>query len=191
LIVLPLEKYGTIIERMGAPYKTAAIANWFLDRAEQAEKKLDPMKLQKLIYFAHGWFLALANRPLIAEQPQAWNYGPVIPSIYREFKKFGRGPITDRALTIEYPSEDMESILDATFKVAKLDEDPKVAAFLEQIWKVYGDFSGVQLSNISHTVGGAWDKAYKGAGGQRNADISDEVIKEEFEAKRTKSRGSN
>ncbi|MBV8978680.1 MAG: SocA family protein [Alphaproteobacteria bacterium] len=169
---------------MAAPYNTAAIANWFLDRADQDGVKLDPMKLQKLIYFAHGWYLSLANQPLITEHPQAWNYGPVIPSIYHEFKNFGRGPIAGRAWDLDYSGVTPKTILNAKIVEPHVDNEPEIQEFLEQIWTVYGSKSAVYLSNLSHVPNGAWDKAYKAAGGNRNVDIPDSFIKEEFDAKR-------
>ena len=82
---------------MPSPYGNChPVANWFLDRADKDGKPLDPMKLQKLIYFAHGWHLALTSKPLINEHPEAWAYGPVIPSIYHRFKKYGRDAVQNR-----------------------------------------------------------------------------------------------
>jgi len=71
------------------PKAVEAIANWFLDRSKSDGKPVDPMKLQKLIYFAHGWHLGLIRHPLVDELFEAWEYGPVVPSIYHEFKMFG------------------------------------------------------------------------------------------------------
>lgn len=176
---------------MTAPYGTSAVANWFLDRAERDDASLDPMKLQKLIYFAHGWYLALAGRPLINEHPQAWEYGPVIPSIYHEFKNFGRGAIKDRATTLQFLEDSTgnksQDLMDACFVAPKVDPDDKeVDRLLEQIWKVYGGRSAVQLSNLSHVTGGAWEKAYQSANGKKNIDIPDKLIAEEFEAKKSR-----
>src|SRR5437870_3577302 len=82
-------------------YEARAIANYFLDLAKLANQELNPMKIQKLVYYAHGWNLALDGQPLIDEAVEAWTYGPVIPSLYHEFKKYGGGPITSKASKIE------------------------------------------------------------------------------------------
>jgi uncharacterized phage-associated protein len=50
---------------------TRSLANWFLARAGAEGKKLDPMKLQKMIYFAHGWSVAITGVPLIQEHSEA------------------------------------------------------------------------------------------------------------------------
>jgi len=169
---------------MDAPYSTSAIANWFLDRAERDNCRLDPMKLQKLIYFAHGWYLALSGKPLIDEHPQAWAYGPVIPSIYHKFKSFGRSAITQRAWDLDGVLKD--GVFEAKMQIPSIGPDREMQEFLEQIWKVYGGYSAIQLSNLSHQPNGAWDKAYAAAGGNRSVDIPDDLIKAEFESKRSR-----
>ena len=76
------------------PYKVEAVANWFLQYAKSNDIIIDHMKLQKMIYFANGWALGVTGEPLIDERFEAWQYGPVVPSIYHQFKAFGRRPIT-------------------------------------------------------------------------------------------------
>jgi len=78
-------------------YRSMAVANWFIDHV----RNLTPLKLQKLIYYAHGWHLALRDQPLIDELIEAWEYGPVVPNVYHEFKEFGNQPITRRGTVIE------------------------------------------------------------------------------------------
>ena len=48
-----------------------------------------------MTYFANGILLAHTNgkQRLVNEKFQAWEFGPVVPSIYHEFKQFGAGPI--------------------------------------------------------------------------------------------------
>ena len=51
------------------------------------------MKIIKLVYIAHGHYLAKNDSPLFTEKVEAWDYGPVIPSLYHEFKIYGAFPI--------------------------------------------------------------------------------------------------
>ena len=78
---------------MDTPYRACAIANYFLERAER--EPITQMKVQKLVYFAHGWHLGITQKPLINEQVEAWPYGPVIPSLYQDLKRWGADPITE------------------------------------------------------------------------------------------------
>jgi len=78
-------------------YDARAVANYFLELAGQEGKPLDPMGIQKLVYFAHGWTLAIYDRPLISQRVEAWDYGPVIRDLYNEFKRFGSSRITEPA----------------------------------------------------------------------------------------------
>jgi len=79
-----------------------AIANYFIELAKNDANLVSPMKLQKLVYFALGWCLALADKPLINEKVEAWQYGPVVGSLYREFKKYGNEGITSPAVEFKH-----------------------------------------------------------------------------------------
>jgi len=67
------------------PLPSAAVANYFLDLGLRESIPITPLKLQKLVYFAHGWYLGFTGEPLLNEGIQAWEYGPVIPSLYHDF----------------------------------------------------------------------------------------------------------
>jgi uncharacterized phage-associated protein len=45
------------------PYDPKAIANYFLTLAADHDQTLDPMMIQKSVYFAHGWHLAILDTP--------------------------------------------------------------------------------------------------------------------------------
>jgi uncharacterized phage-associated protein len=55
-----------------------AIANEFILRAEHAGKQLTHMQLQKLVYLAHGWGLAVTGDPLIEDEFEAGISAPSI-----------------------------------------------------------------------------------------------------------------
>jgi uncharacterized phage-associated protein len=122
------------------PYPALAVANYFIHKAALEGRQIDPLKLQKLIYFANGWHLALYGRPLVQEPIHAWKYGPVVASVYHTFKHYGAGGI-------EVPAE-------GGFMVPT--EDHEAREVLDKVWELYGHYSGIQLSNLSHDPQGPW-----------------------------------
>ncbi|MBR6647500.1 MAG: DUF4065 domain-containing protein, partial [Clostridia bacterium] len=65
------------------------VANNFIARALNENVPLTPMKLQKLIYFLYKEYLKTTGERLFTESFEVWQYGPVIASVYDEFKGFG------------------------------------------------------------------------------------------------------
>src|SRR5258706_1711537 len=82
------------------PRDVREVANAILDVAERESLMLSNLALNKIVYFAHAWFLALRRRPLVDSFFEAWQFGPVHPQIYRQMKKFGDRPITGRLTRI-------------------------------------------------------------------------------------------
>lgn len=150
------------------PYNAKAVANYFLDLAEREGKKLSPMKLQKLVYFAHGWHLAINEKPLLNEQVEAWPYGPVISSLYHEFKDFGSGAIDRRA--IDFFEDEPQTVPT---------EDADTCDLLNKVWNEYKGYTAIQLSNMTHEPGSPWQKTWDGSG-IRGTDIPAEQIRAYF-----------
>jgi uncharacterized phage-associated protein len=66
------------------------VANYFLSKADpEAGDVISNLKLQKLLYYAQGFHLAIYGERLFIEQIKAWKHGPVVPDIYHHFKKHG------------------------------------------------------------------------------------------------------
>jgi uncharacterized phage-associated protein len=141
-------------------YDVKTVANEFLRLAREGSTPLDPMKIQKLVYLAHGWNLALFGNSLISQDVEAWRYGPVIPVLYDEFKKFRASPITaDAAATNEALNE-------------------QDCRFVSAVWQKYSNFSAVQLSMLTHEPGYAWDLTMRERG--PFSTIPTELIRDEF-----------
>jgi len=162
------------------PYPAVSVANEFLRIAEEKKQGLSPMKLQKLVYFAHGWYLALTGKPLVTERIEAWQYGPVIPTLYREFKGYGNSDITspvrevsqapDGGFLFEEPSLDDYAM--------EGDEVESARKIIRRVWDVYGSHSAIKLSNATHMPGTPWEQVYKQ--GARSLTIGDQVIERYF-----------
>lgn len=153
-------------------YSPKAIANYFLALAAKNGDLLTPMKLQKLVYYAMGWYAGYTGKPLLDEAAEAWQYGPVFPSLYHEFKRFGSGAVKGKGT--ELSSEEFEIV------EVPVPDDENVRKFLDNIWASYGKFTGIALSEMTHKAGSPWDETYKASQGVRNVSIPFETIRVHF-----------
>ncbi|BBM89938.1 hypothetical protein COTS27_01656 [Spirochaetota bacterium] len=149
-------------------YIPSQIANFFLAKPVH---DIDNLKLNKLVYIAYGWCLVYKIK-LFEETIQAWKFGPVIPSLYHEFKVFGFRVI-NRLSYFKDPLENEEIYLN-------IEEDDKdVLEILEQVHIKYNKkFSAVDLVRLTHKAGTPWHKTYKK--GAFNLRIKDDDIIEYF-----------
>src|SRR3546814_10577509 len=83
------------------PYDPRGVANLLLDLAEVRQKPISNLVLQKLLYFAHGRFLIESKKPLLAGYFEAWQFGPVHPTVYHAFKAATDRPIGFRAIHVD------------------------------------------------------------------------------------------
>jgi uncharacterized phage-associated protein len=144
-------------------YDVRAIANWFIDRAERDGERLTAMKLQKLAYVAHGWRLAY-DLPLVHDAVEAWQWGPVFRSLYREFRDFGSEPITRHATAFDGGSLEEREVRIRDYGSPENADDTE--KFLEEIWHLYGGYTAGQLSDITHQPGTPWRSVVDKMGGK-------------------------
>jgi uncharacterized phage-associated protein len=137
-------------------YDGRAVANFVLDFCDGAGRPVTNLALQKLVYFCHVWSLIELERPLVKHSFEAWDYGPVLPYLYREFKSFDRSPITTRAKALE-PLSGASRIVEHQF-------DSDTRAFLEKVVSFYSQLRASDLVKLSHAEGGPWDETWNHAG---------------------------
>ena len=159
-------------------YDSVAVANYLIERARQRGEMLTPMKVQKLVYFAHGWNLAINDQPLLRERIEAWKYGPVVPALYEELREFGSRPIPAPVEVMRVEANRL-AVLQPTLDAADGDTSA-TKELLDRVWDVYGHYSAVQLSNATHAPGSPWDVTWQGAAGASHAVIDDDLIKMDF-----------
>lgn len=126
------------------------------------------MSLLKLTYIAHGWHLETQNAPLFGNRIEAWQYGPVIPDVYNDFRRQG------------------VAVSGTVNTVTQCNFDPVDEALLDQVWNIYGNLPAFRLSDLTHVPGGPWDIATKTGG--YYAPIPDELIHQHYMVLRTKSK---
>jgi uncharacterized phage-associated protein len=124
-------------ERFIDMYDVSYIAKWFLNRDRvtgmiSESDGISNMKLQKLLYYAQGTFLAVKGEKLFADDLLAWPQGPVIESIDREYKQNNSNPIP----------------FDEDFDDSCISDEDK--EWLEGTYNTFSRFSAWKLSEMTH-----------------------------------------
>ncbi len=130
------------------------------------------MKLQKLVYYANGWYMGYTGQGLIDEPIEAWQFGPVIPSLYHSFKQYGGGAIKSEATEFDTANR--------CFGLVPPPQDPSICQFLDNIWASYGQYTGTKLSEMTHAPGSPWELTWSENGGMRGVDIPADRIASHF-----------
>jgi len=153
-------------------YNPITISNFFIQEYGQ-QNDITPMRLVKLVYISHGWYLGLTGNALIDENPEAWQYGPVIPTVYHHYKSFRSNPIKNSHIRNNPCNE-----------ISETDQ-----IFLRSVWEVYKSYSALDLSAMTHQVGTPWFVTWHKLShntptlGINNKQIPDNLIRDHYKQK--------
>ena len=144
-------------------HKAEDIAKFFINRANKeyvdeggVAEGITNLKLQKMLYFAQAAHLSMYGKPLFEDEIEAWKFGPVVRSVYDQYKANGNSPIAECV-------------------GIKLEDD--LESFLESVWSIYGKYSASELVQITHNHL-PWKEAYLGKG--ENEIIKQDRLKEYY-----------
>ena len=118
-------------------HRALDVAKWFLAHnreimdAEDSEY-ISNLKLQKLLYYAQGTFLAVTDRPLFYDPIVAWKHGPVVESVYRIYSPNGANGI----------------VFDEAFDNSAFSKEEN--ELLTQVYDVFGQYSAWKLRDMTH-----------------------------------------
>lgn len=143
------------------PNDARAVANEVIRLAHAKPTRITNLEVQKLIYFAHGFMLALERKPLFWQNVIAWPKGPVVIDVYEALKIYGRDPILEPIIMPGLIAPDENSS-----RVIKLAYDRM------------SKHTPGRLIRISHDPNGPWFKVYNERG--MNQVIDTELIRHYF-----------
>lgn len=153
-------------------YSPRVVANALLRKSKERGVKLTHMKLQKLVFFMHAWSLALNDKLLLKERPAAWPYGPVFDTLYHDLKSFGSSPVDSFLKELNPTTGNVSAMIPSS-------TDDSFWKLLDRVWDRYGRFTAMQLSSLTHEVGGPWERARN----ELTGEIPDDWIKTHYKAK--------
>jgi uncharacterized phage-associated protein len=134
-------------------YEARKICNFIIARYGQSSFDLTNFRLNKLLYFIHGWSLITRPQGLVRNHFEAWKFGPVVRPVYDAFKRYGEGKVTEQASHLDYASGQNKII--AFDDITAGDADTIIRVF-----ESYGHLSTSELYNLSHEPGGPWHTVY-------------------------------
>lgn len=118
---------------------------------------LGTMKLEKLVYYCQGWWLARNASPLFPESLQAWRMGPVCPELYANHRR--------QNFVEQWPRGDVDKLSDAEKQ------------HIDAVFDVYSAYSGFRLGDMTHEEK-PWNAAM--ARGGFNTEIALDDMREYF-----------
>lgn len=131
---------------------------------ELSDWSLSNLELNKILYMAHMVYMGTHDgEPLVDENFQAWDYGPVLPSVYHKAKTFG--------------GDAVKNVFHAYKPLSEGEEYDILKQAVDSLSKV----SSGRLVAITHWKNGAWYKNYEK--GAQNVSIDNADIMKEFEAR--------
>lgn len=151
---------------MRALYEPLAFGNEFIKLA--GPNGCEHMKLQKLVFLAHGWWLAFHSDAALNEEPQVWTHGPVFKTMYHALKHHGRSPI--RYTEKRQPFAPAPLISDG---------DAEATECINWVWGRYGKHDAFYLSDLTHKQGSPWEQVARQHNFrvQHDTSIPNELIK--------------
>lgn len=121
-------------------YSALEIAKYVIVHEHNNGREISNLRLQKLLYFIQAKVLVETGEPCFDDIMEAWDYGPVVPVVYHEYKIFGS--------------------LDIKINPIKVTIEGKIAELIDLIIDYCSKFPTYQLVEITHKQN-PWKQAYK------------------------------
>lgn len=113
-IFIILFKGGALMD-----YRALDVANYVVYHALKIGKAINHLQLQKIMYYLEAIWLTQNGESLFTDDIEMWRLGPVVPSVYHEYKIFGSSRINSVPKELQFSK-------DGTFGFSYEDFDPDV-----------------------------------------------------------------
>ena len=123
------------------------IARYVINYSWDIDSPLSNLKLQKLLYFIQGNFLRILQRPCFIDDIEAWKYGPVVPTVYSKFKRYGSNNINRIDYIYEFKPNKFEPVK-KEFNLILNDDEIKI---IHDVVLACKDYSASYLVKLTHS----------------------------------------
>lgn len=158
-------------------YDVLEVCRHIINYSNEKNYGISNLKLQKILYFVQAYFLLESDgkSPCFAEKIEAWDFGPVVPVAYHEFKQYGSGdiPKIEFCYFMDDPS-DIWSFEKTEYKDNVISKNDKEK--IDKLVDRFSDYSAASLVYLTHQQA-PWKSAYVQ---HQNIEITKESIWEYF-----------
>ncbi|WP_412518803.1 Panacea domain-containing protein [Staphylococcus simulans] len=148
------------------------VANYILSIGQD----ITHLKLQKLLYLCYENVLKRLNFKLFDDYIYAYDYGPVIDSVYHRYKNGGKRKLDIEEDNSIYISESDSLITPSLSRILFSKNGINTLKIIDDTLDDYINYSAGELVKITHEKGTAWSNTY--IAGKKFNEITDESILE-------------
>lgn len=158
-------------------YKVLSVCRHIINYSNEKGYGISNLKLQKILYFVQAYFLLRKDdhSPCFVEKIEAWDFGPVVPEAYHEYKQYGSGDIPTAESYIMFDKNNIWTVQRVKFEDNTISDDDK--ALIDNVVDYFADYSATGLVSLTQRQS-PWINAYNSF--QKN-EITTDSIRRYFE----------
>jgi uncharacterized phage-associated protein len=130
------------------PYDAIDISRYIINYCNDNDIYISNLKLQKLLYFIQAYFLINKENPraCFGERIEAWDFGPVVPKVYYEFRRFNLSNIISQHTYLEYDEDNIWNVKRKKFDSSVISKEDK--KLIEEVVDYFLEYSPPELCKI-------------------------------------------
>ena len=140
------------------------VAKYILSRI-----KCTHLKLEKLVYMCYAEYLCNTEKNLFEDKIYAFRYGPVIDSVYEQYKVYGHSEISEGQSDLRPEADDKEAIesleqykMAIRSRILFAEDGLEKLKTIEDTIEKYDKYTANELVNITHKGETPWQIAFDG-----------------------------
>ena len=159
-------------------YNVLDVCRYVINYSNKHDYGISNLKLQKVLYFIQAYFLTnkKSHTPCFNEKIEAWDFGPVVPEAYHEYKQYGSGDIPTLKSYILFDNENIwnsKRVLCNDDVITNEDKN-----LIDKVVDKFSDYSATDLVSLTHRQS-PWIDVYVP---HQNNEITLDAIRKYFNA---------
>lgn len=140
-------------------YNVLEVCRYVINYSNEHDYGISNLKLQKVLYFIQAYFLTnkKTHTPCFDEKIEAWDFGPVVPEAYHEYKQYGSGDIPTVESYILFDEDDIWNSKRVAFNDNVIKDEDKI--LIDKVVDKFSEYSATDLVSLTHRQS-PWIDAY-------------------------------